>query len=232
MIMYELIETYISYQRKLICAMRLALLTAVTFSSFGCAHDHSQESLTITKRNAKGIYVAGQCLAQDSRADLDLSFLNRQSLNRTSVSWRIMLLPFLDRVSTFQHYRDTENWDSEHNMQLLADIPDVYVLNNLQEENKYETCFVSNMTPDWSVRMAIPDITSPQSPKENQIMMVEICRSGIPWMEPRDEPRSGLGETGRIRSCHGDLVTILLKDGSVKQVSLSLLEISNSNLHD
>ncbi len=43
------------------------------------------------------------------------------------LSWRVHLLPFLGEQSLYQQFHLDEPWDSEHNKQLIAKIPSVYV---------------------------------------------------------------------------------------------------------
>lgn len=42
------------------------------------------------------------------------------------LSWRVELLPFLEHDALYREFRRTEPWDSEHNLKLLAKMPDVY----------------------------------------------------------------------------------------------------------
>lgn len=42
------------------------------------------------------------------------------------LSWRVYLLPFLEQGALYDRFRMDEPWDSEHNKQLIAEMPDVY----------------------------------------------------------------------------------------------------------
>jgi len=42
------------------------------------------------------------------------------------LSWRVLLLPYLNEQQLYQQFNLNEPWDSPHNKQLLAKIPDVY----------------------------------------------------------------------------------------------------------
>ena len=42
------------------------------------------------------------------------------------LSWRVHLLPYLDEFELYNQFRLDEPWDSPHNRQLIAQIPDVY----------------------------------------------------------------------------------------------------------
>ncbi|QVL31292.1 sigma-70 family RNA polymerase sigma factor [Telmatocola sphagniphila] len=42
------------------------------------------------------------------------------------LSWRIELLPYLGRADLYNQFKRDQAWDSEHNLKLLAKMPDVY----------------------------------------------------------------------------------------------------------
>ncbi|GIW93355.1 MAG: hypothetical protein KatS3mg110_1396 [Pirellulaceae bacterium] len=51
---------------------------------------------------------------------------SRDSQGRPLLSWRVHLLPYLDQLELYQQFRLDEPWDSDHNRQLIARMPDVY----------------------------------------------------------------------------------------------------------
>jgi RNA polymerase sigma factor (sigma-70 family) len=42
------------------------------------------------------------------------------------LSWRVAILPYLEQQELYKQFRLTESWDSEHNLKLLARMPEVY----------------------------------------------------------------------------------------------------------
>src|SRR5438445_25177 len=42
------------------------------------------------------------------------------------LSWRVMLLPYLEQAPLYHQFRFNEPWDSEHNKKLLQHMPAVY----------------------------------------------------------------------------------------------------------
>src|SRR5262249_39739103 len=42
------------------------------------------------------------------------------------LSWRVLILPFLDQQGLYKEFRLDEPWDSDHNKKLLAKMPRVY----------------------------------------------------------------------------------------------------------
>ncbi|MFM2095341.1 MAG: hypothetical protein RIS70_2465 [Planctomycetota bacterium] len=45
---------------------------------------------------------------------------------KPGLSWRVFMLPFLDQQALFEQFHLEEPWDSEHNKQLIAKMPDVF----------------------------------------------------------------------------------------------------------
>ena len=45
---------------------------------------------------------------------------------KTLLSWRVELLPFLDQDDLYRQIKRNEPWDSEHNLKLLAKMPEVF----------------------------------------------------------------------------------------------------------
>lgn len=51
------------------------------------------------------------------------------------LSWRVHLLPFIDQQALYEDFHLNEPWDSEHNIELLERMPDLY---HVEDENKEE----------------------------------------------------------------------------------------------
>lgn len=138
------------------------------------------------------------------------------------LSWRVHLLPFLGEQKLYQQFHLDEPWDSPHNKQLLARMPEVYQGPNRKLNREGKTIFllpvgkkaVFKEGPDGPRMPAdFPDGTS------NTIIIVEADDAhAVPWTKPEDlkidpeNPRRGLG--GHFHE--GFLVT--LGDGSVRVI--------------
>jgi hypothetical protein len=100
-------------------------------------------------------------------------------------SWRVELLPFLGEQALYEQYRTNEAWDSPHNQELIARIPDVY-------RSSYDTANPPGLaiaalvhpdgvfSPDGVVRGA--DIVDGGS----RTMALATVRLPIPWTRPQD----------------------------------------------
>ena len=101
------------------------------------------------------------------------------------VSWRVMILPFIEQNELYKAYRFDEPWDGPNNSKLLAKMPRIYrhpdAATDSTESNYAilvgdETIFPPNKAPKFA---AVTDGLS------NTIMIVETKKS-IPWTKPED----------------------------------------------
>lgn len=113
--------------------------------------------------------------------------LGRDGKGQHPVSWRVLLLPFVDENEMFEQYRFDEPWDSPHNAKVTTRIPKVYrafgsthpthtSYFGLVGTEDVRTCF----HPIRGVRIAdIIDGTS------NTLMVVET-KLPVHWAKPQD----------------------------------------------
>jgi len=56
--------------------------------------------------------------------------------NKTGLSWRVHVLPFLDQAPLYQEFNLDEPWDSEHNKPLVEKMPDLFRMPGVQQPGK------------------------------------------------------------------------------------------------
>ena len=142
------------------------------------------------------------------------------------LSWRVAILQFMpeEQQALYKKFKLDEPWDSEHNIQLLNEMPDVYKSLNFDSATKTVylgfdgegTIFESGKTVGMS---DISDGTS------NTIFAAQMNRqSAIEWTKPADikftpgTPVTQLAETAT------GTITICTCDGGLPRVSLSDLD--------
>lgn len=111
----------------------------------------------------------------------------RVGKGRPSHSWRVAILPFLDRDDLFDEYNFDQPWDSAENRKLLPKIPVVmqcpdHIVPGMTTY-KLVTGRGSVFTADKPPTAA--DIRDGPS---NTIMMIEDFSNPIPWTKPEDVP--------------------------------------------
>ena len=143
------------------------------------------------KKDNSRIKAASLALLNYEAANLSLPASKNVTQNGSKktkpYSWRVALLPFLDRNDLYKQYRFDEQWDSEHNQKLLAQMPDAYRHPSAPKDST--TTWIVGFADDDSALginkgttfAKIADGTS------NTLLLVETD-SGIPWTKPEDLP--------------------------------------------
>ena len=104
------------------------------------------------------------------------------------LSWRVLILPYLEEDELYQQFHLDEPWDSEHNKKLIDKMPDVYKSPNssLAGEGKTNYLTVRGEKTIFSGGKGarIADIADGTS---NTIMVVEAAdEKAVPWTKPDD----------------------------------------------
>src|SRR5262249_5499853 len=104
------------------------------------------------------------------------------------LSWRVLILPYLEKDDLYKEFHLDEPWDSEHNKKLLAKMPKTYAMPGRQEKEPTETFYQGFAGKgaffDGKQGTKIVDITDGAS---NTIMVVEAAKA-VPWSKPEDIP--------------------------------------------
>jgi prepilin-type processing-associated H-X9-DG protein len=154
-------------------------------------------------------------------------------------SWRVLILPFLDRKDLYGQYRFDEPWNGPNNRKLAERIPEVFrcpaiaknrwsIWGNSPGENSLTPYVVltGEETPFPGPRaMKSEEITDGTS---NTMMVVELdMESGVPWMAPQDIDPAGFSRMLSVENQHRlqhppGLANVAFADGSVKFLKKSI----------
>ncbi len=142
--------------------------------------------------------------------------------NKSLLSWRVQILPFLEQKKLYDEFHHDEPWDSEHNKKLVAKMPRLYhsPLSKLKIEDG-KTTYVVPAGPKLvfdgiqkTKLRQIPDGTS------NTILALDVDDSkAVIWTKPEDypvaekKPNAGLFRPG-LKS-----ILAAFCDGSVRLLS-------------
>ncbi|MAT14668.1 MAG: hypothetical protein CMJ46_05285 [Planctomyces sp.] len=150
-----------------------------------------------------------------------------KSSKKPLLSWRVHLLPFVDQYDLYRKFRLDEPWDSEHNKELIAQIPEVFRPENAKLAEAGETKLVAPVGKNtlFSSDGKEIELASVTDGLSNTIMLLESDdEHAVVWTKPEDlnvdleKPRSGL----QSRPPGGSLV--LIADGSVHFFSESMTD--------
>jgi hypothetical protein len=102
-------------------------------------------------------------------------------------SWRVLILPFIERESLFKRYRFDEPWDGPNNSQLAGEMPRTLMFHAEYKPGMTTTNYLAVVGRDtmWpgAVGRKGHEIRSGTS---NAILIAENVGLGVHWMEPRD----------------------------------------------
>src|SRR5438874_420269 len=113
-------------------AIILTLLLIVLIVQLG-RMTSSRSAMLESTDNIKRIY-SGLCLFEKATTALPFPAI-RDREQRPVLSWRVSLLPYLQRGDLYNQFHLDEPWDSPHNIVLLDRMPDVYRCPRFQAHN-------------------------------------------------------------------------------------------------
>ncbi len=132
------------------------------------------------------------------------------------LSWRVLILPYLDEQTLYQQFHLDEPWDSPHNSALLHAMPKVYECPShphaIHNASDYQVVVGSKTIFPGPKPVALADITDGTS----LTLLVGEVKSSIPWSAPQDSPDTAVATNYGFGSFHPGGFNILLADGSVR----------------
>lgn len=143
-------------------------------------------------------------------------------------SWRVLLLPYLDRQDLFDRYRFNESWDSPNNRAVSDLTLDLFQCPSKTVTSEPTTNYMLVVGPhtvtNGSESKKIDEITDGVA---NTILLVEVADSAVRWAEPVDldfnKMKFGINTSKRqgISSNHPSGANVAFCDGSVRLLSNS-----------
>ncbi len=109
-------------------------------------------------------------------------------LGKPMHSWRVLILPQLDRNDIYEKYNFDEPWNGPNNSKLHdMVVSEFHCPKEKPTVNETDTCYVAVVGPNTvfpgEEALKLNDIYDGAS---RTIMLVEVSGSSIHWMEPRD----------------------------------------------
>lgn len=151
------------------------------------------------------------------------------------LSWRVLILPYLEQQELYEKFRLDEPWDSPHNLQLAKQIPPTYQLPSERGENG-EASLTTNILAPLTASSAFgkqggalqfPMITDGTS---NTIWFVEAAeRHAVVWTKPEDLNVNIESPIASIVDAEAKGFLAARIDGSVRFVELT--ELSDKKLN-
>lgn len=126
---------------KLIQIYRWLVLTALITILLTQDQVPNEQNTSIDeiKSQLKELTAAILAYHSDERFHLPPAALFDERSGKALLSWRVVLLPYLQQSDLYKQFRLNEPWDSEHNKKLLNRMPKVFTYPNSKSAQKGET---------------------------------------------------------------------------------------------
>lgn len=131
------------------------------------------------------------------------------------LSWRVLLLPYLDQDDLFAQFHLDEPWDGKHNKPLLAKMPKLYAppLPGKTKENYttfYQVFVGTGALFEGKEGTSLPDITDGTS---LTIAIIEASQA-VPWTKPSDLPYDPKKPLPKLGGLFDNGINAAFADGS------------------
>lgn len=103
------------------------------------------------------------------------------------LSWRVLLLPYINGNELYQQFDLYEPWDGPTNVRLLKQMPSIYRLHTIDDDNDTAANYVAvvgNETVWGGVEGRPTDFVT--DGESNTLMIAEFVGHPIPWTKPED----------------------------------------------
>ena len=102
-------------------------------------------------------------------------------------SWRVLLLPHLERQDLYRRYDFSEPWDGPNNRLLRKEMPEVFRCPSSHGQDPFSTNYVAVVGSEtaWPGGKSVSHNDIIDGPSDT-LLIVEVADSDIDWMEPRD----------------------------------------------
>lgn len=153
-----------------------------------------------------------------------------QKPKQPPVSWRVLILPYLEEAALYQQYRFDEAWDSENNKKLIPRIPNVFKAPGSRKAAEGRTNYLAVVGDSYALAAdkARPLVAFTDG-LSNTILLVEANdEHAVPWTKPEDFTPDKAKPISGLTGLRQDRFLALAADGAVHVVPA---EIRAETLH-
>jgi hypothetical protein len=137
------------------------------------------------------------------------------------LSWRVLILPYIEQKALYDEFKLNEPWDSKHNKKLLKKMPRTFAHPTSKArawETHYQAFAGNGAFFEGKRGLRITDITDGTA---STIMFVEAAKA-VPWTKPEDLPYDAKKPLPKLGGLFPGGFHVAMCDGSVRIVSSSI----------
>ncbi len=116
-------------------------------------------------------------------------------------SWRVAILPYMNQTKLYEQVHLDEDWDSEHNLKLLDQMPEIFRAPGASKES-IETPFLAIVGSQTVISKSGTKMRDIQDGTSNTIMLIETEKL-VPWTKPEDINFEPEGEMPKLEPKYG-----------------------------
>jgi hypothetical protein len=136
------------------------------------------------------------------------------------LSWRVAILPYIEKSNLYLGFKLDEPWDSEHNKKLLAKMPELFAsprdIEGKQPSTTFYQVFVGPkgeaLFETGRQAMYPSDITDGTF----ETFLIVETKEAVPWTKPDDIPYSSKGPLPKLGGIFPDGFNAAMADGTVR----------------
>ena len=183
-----------------------------------------QAAREAARRNACRNNLRNLGIAMHHYQDNHKSFPPRASYDadgKPLLSWRVHILPYLEEQELYEKFRLDEPWDSEHNKQLIGQMPAFYACPSsprvlAEHRSSYVAPYGEGLLWDGREGTRIADIRDGTS---KTIMLAEVDDDHAPiWTQPQDVEVDRQNPLANLGSYHPRIFIALFGDVHVEEI--------------
>lgn len=167
--------------------------------------EHRLKNIGLALRNAK----AGEAFGQFPPA------AGRREPVPVRHSWRVEILPLIERTDLYERYDFTQAWDSPHNLELLKEMPKEFESVFLQEEAAEGLTPIVALVPPGDELKPLGNFAKGRPAKDLPLVVHDLERL-VPWTKPEDVAPEQIAARPTWEDARTQGLMTLFADGSVR----------------